>query len=62
MANAAVFLLSARSSGLNGTTLVVDAGLGSNYFDQDVIRLAMRPEPAPKGPEIPKSKSQGPKD
>jgi enoyl-[acyl-carrier protein] reductase I len=44
VANAAVFLLSGRSSGLNGATLVVDAGLGSNYFDKDVIRLAMRPE------------------
>lgn len=44
VANVAVFLLSGRSSGLNGTTLVVDAGLGSNYFDKEVIRLAMRPE------------------
>jgi enoyl-[acyl-carrier protein] reductase I len=44
VANAAVFLLSGRSSGLNGTTLVVDAGLGSNYFDKEVIRLVMRPE------------------
>lgn len=44
VADAALFLLSPRSSGLNGTTLVVDAGLGSNYFDQEVIRLAMRPE------------------
>ncbi|HTB80728.1 MAG TPA: SDR family oxidoreductase [Opitutaceae bacterium] len=44
VANAVLFLLSERSSGLNGTTLVVDAGLGSNYFDQEVIRLAMRPE------------------
>jgi enoyl-[acyl-carrier protein] reductase I len=44
VANAALFLLSERSSGLNGTTLVVDAGLGSNFFDKDVIRLAMRPE------------------
>jgi enoyl-[acyl-carrier protein] reductase I len=44
VANVALFLLSPRSSGLNGTTLVVDAGLGSNYFDKDVIRLAMRPE------------------
>ncbi len=47
VANAVVFLLSARSSGCNGSTLVVDAGLGSNYFDQDVIRLAMRPEKFP---------------
>lgn len=42
VANAAVFLLSERSSGVNGTTLVVDAGLGSNYFDKEIIRLAMR--------------------
>lgn len=44
VANVAVFLLSERSSGLNGTTLIVDAGLGSNYFDKEIIRLAMRPE------------------
>ena len=44
MANAALFLLSERSSGLNGTTLVVDAGLGSNFFDKEIIRLAMRLE------------------
>jgi enoyl-[acyl-carrier protein] reductase I len=44
VANAALFLLSHRSSGINGTTLVVDAGLGSNMFDKDVIRLAMRPD------------------
>ena len=44
VANAVLFLLSARSSGINGATLIVDAGLGSNMFDKDVIRLAMRPE------------------
>jgi enoyl-[acyl-carrier protein] reductase I len=44
VADAAVFLLSPRSSGLNGTTLTVDAGLGANYFDKDLVRLAMRPE------------------
>lgn len=49
VANAAVFLLSPRSSGMNGTTLVVDAGLGSNYFDQEIIRLAMRPAGAGEG-------------
>ncbi len=49
VANVALFLLSERSSGVNGVTLVVDAGLGSNYFDKDVIRLAMRPE-APASP------------
>ncbi|AHF91395.1 trans-2-enoyl-ACP reductase [Opitutaceae bacterium TAV5] len=44
VANAALFLLSPRSSGINGTTLTIDAGLGSNYFDAEIIRLAMRPE------------------
>jgi enoyl-[acyl-carrier protein] reductase I len=44
VAQAAVFLLSPASSGINGTTLVVDAGLGLNYFDREVVRLAMRPE------------------
>jgi len=44
VANAVAFLLSPRSSGLNGTTLVVDAGLGSNFYDAEIIRLAMRPE------------------
>lgn len=43
VANTVAFLLSPRSSGVNGTTVVVDAGLGSNYFDQEIIRLAMRP-------------------
>jgi enoyl-[acyl-carrier protein] reductase I len=44
VANVTTFLLSERSSGVNGTTVVVDAGLGSNYFDAEIIRLAMRPE------------------
>jgi len=44
VANTALFLLSERSSGINGSTVIVDAGLGSNAFDQEVIRLAMRPE------------------
>jgi enoyl-[acyl-carrier protein] reductase I len=62
VANAAVFLLSERSSGLNGTTLMVDAGLGSNYFDKEVIRLAMRPETPHEAAQIPKSKSQIPEE
>jgi enoyl-[acyl-carrier protein] reductase I len=47
VANAAVFLLSSRSSGFNGATLSIDAGLGLNYFDKEIIRLAMRPERHP---------------
>ncbi|WP_082780928.1 enoyl-ACP reductase FabI [Cephaloticoccus primus] len=47
VANAALFLLSPRSSGINATTLVVDAGLGSNFYDKELVRLAMRPEQGP---------------
>ncbi|HZL44671.1 MAG TPA: SDR family oxidoreductase [Opitutaceae bacterium] len=47
VANAAAFLLGGCSSGLNGTTLIVDAGLGANYFDKEVVRLTMRPEKFP---------------
>jgi enoyl-[acyl-carrier protein] reductase I len=45
VANSAVFLLSERSSGINGATLTVDAGLGSNFFDKEIVRLSMRMEP-----------------
>ncbi len=45
VADTALFLLSERSSGINGASLVVDAGLGSNFFDKEVIRLAMRMKP-----------------
>ncbi len=37
-ANAAVFLLSPRASGINAQGLVLDAGMSINYFDQDLIR------------------------
>lgn len=36
-ANVAAFLLSGRSSGMNGQCLVVDAGMGFNYFDKEII-------------------------
>ncbi|MDR0353974.1 MAG: SDR family oxidoreductase [Opitutaceae bacterium] len=49
IADAATWLLSERSSGVNGATLTIDAGLGSNYFDTELIRLAMRPPPPAPG-------------
>ena len=36
-ANVAAFLLSERSSGMTGQCLVVDAGMGFNYFDKGVV-------------------------
>lgn len=47
VANVGVFLLSPRSSGINGGSIKVDAGMDCNYFDKEVIRLAMRPENKP---------------
>jgi enoyl-[acyl-carrier protein] reductase I len=38
VAAAVLFLLSARSSGLNGQGLVVDAGMGFNFFDREIVR------------------------
>ncbi|MFV0435854.1 MAG: enoyl-ACP reductase [Desulfopila sp.] len=36
-ADAVVFLLSPRASGINAQTLVVDAGMAVNYFDKEII-------------------------
>ena len=36
-ADAAVFLLSDRSSGINAQGLVIDAGMSTNYFDQNLM-------------------------
>ena len=38
VANTIAFLLSPRSSGVNATGIVVDAGMSCNYFDQTVIK------------------------
>jgi enoyl-[acyl-carrier protein] reductase I len=42
VANTAAFLLSERSSGINATTLIVDAGMSANYFDQNVVKGFVR--------------------
>ena len=44
VADAAAFLLSPRSSGINGQGITVNAGMDWNYFDEEAVRLAMRPE------------------
>lgn len=47
VADATLFLLSPRSSGIDAQSVVVDAGMGVNYFDRELVRRATRPEPAP---------------
>ena len=42
VANAAIFLLSPVSCGINATGIVVDAGMSCNYFDQDIVNRSMR--------------------
>ncbi len=42
VANAAAFLLSDRSSGINAQGIIVDCGMSTNYFDKDMIDRAMR--------------------
>ena len=38
VANAALFLLSERASGINAQGLVLDAGMSINFFDQNLIK------------------------
>lgn len=40
VANTVCFLLSPRSSGINASTIIVDAGMSSNYFDQDLVKAS----------------------
>jgi enoyl-[acyl-carrier protein] reductase I len=44
VADTTLFLLSPRSSGINARGVVVDAGMGVNYFDRDLVRRATRVE------------------
>lgn len=47
VADTVAFLLSPRSSGINGQGIVVNAGMDFNYFDRELVRLATRPENPP---------------
>ena len=38
VANTVLFLLSERSAGINAQGIVVDAGMGVNYFDSSIVR------------------------
>ena len=38
----AVFLLSPRASGINAQTVVVDAGMSINYFDEEIVARVVR--------------------
>lgn len=42
VANTVCFLLSPKSSGINATTMLVDAGMSANYFDQNVVKAFSR--------------------
>lgn len=44
VANLAVFLLSPASSGINAQRHVIDAGMSVNFFDQDIVRKAVKLE------------------
>lgn len=41
VAQTAAFLLSERSSGINAQGIVVDAGMGVNYFDAEIVKHAV---------------------
>ncbi len=41
VANTALFLLSDRSSGINTQGIIVDAGMSTNYFDNDVVKHSL---------------------
>jgi enoyl-[acyl-carrier protein] reductase I len=44
VANTVAFLLSARSSGINGQAVVVNAGMDFNYFDQEIVEKVTKLE------------------
>ena len=42
VANATVFLLSPRASGINAQGIVIDAGMSVNYFDREIVKKSTR--------------------
>lgn len=42
VANAVAFMLSPRSSGINAQQIVLDAGMGTNFFDKDIVEKATK--------------------
>jgi enoyl-[acyl-carrier protein] reductase I len=48
VANTVLFLLSPRSSGINAQGIVVDAGMGSNFFDAAIVLRFARGDEAPR--------------
>lgn len=44
VADAVVYLLSQRSSGINAQGIVVNAGMDWNYFDKDIVERVARPD------------------
>ncbi len=43
VAAVATFLLSPRSAGINAQTIIVDAGMSTNYFDKGIVSKAVSP-------------------
>ncbi|MEC9093030.1 MAG: SDR family oxidoreductase, partial [Planctomycetota bacterium] len=41
-ANTACFLLSPRSSGIVAQSIVIDAGMAINYFDETIVQQVMK--------------------
>lgn len=44
VADAAVYLLSERSSGINAQEITIDAGMSVNYFDKNIVTNAVKPK------------------
>jgi enoyl-[acyl-carrier protein] reductase I len=43
VADVAAFLLSPRSSGITAQTVIVDAGMSTNYFDKEIVSKTVKP-------------------